>query len=92
MLDFSYQKPNIVELGRLGKLDEKRVKLRSLLISLSSKHEAGLVLAKAKETSEALSEMGKYLLPSLSKDDAIEEYLILKNDVIQMTKEWSENN
>ena len=79
MLNFSFEKPNFVELGRLSKLDEKRVKPQSLLITLSSKHQAGLVLAKAEEKSEALSEMGNYLLRSLSKDDAIEEYLILKN-------------
>ena len=50
-----------------------------MFITLSSEHEARLVLAKAKEQREALSEMGIYLLPALSKDDAIKENLILKN-------------
>ena len=35
-------------------------------------------MAKTKEKREALSEMGIYLLPALSKDDAIKENLILK--------------
>ena len=37
-----------------------------------------MVLAKAKAKQEALSEMGMYLLPALSKDDFIKENLILQ--------------
>ena len=78
MLNFIGEKSNIVELERLCMSDVTRLKLRSLLITLSSDHEARLVLAKAKEKRVALSEMGIYLLEALSEDDAIKEILILK--------------
>ena len=59
-------------------MTKKRVRPRSLLITLSSEHEARLVLAKAKEKREALSEKGIYLSPTISKDDAIKENFKMK--------------
>ena len=38
MFHISTEKPNIIELKRLHEFDEKKVKPRSLLITLSSEH------------------------------------------------------
>ena len=79
VLNFSAERPSIVDLKRLGKFDEKTVKLRSLLTTSASEHEARLVLAKSKEKPEALSEIGICLLAAFLKDDAINKNLNLKN-------------
>ena len=48
--------PNIVEMKRLGKFDEKRTKPRTLLLTVANHHEARLVLAKSLEKRTLLSE------------------------------------
>ena len=68
----------ITELKRLGKFSNTRKKPRTLLLTLPTEHDARLVLAKAHEKRKALTEKGVFILPALSKEDAINENLCLK--------------
>ena len=70
--------PNIVEMKRLGKFDEKRTKPRTLLLTVANHHEARLVLAKSLEKRTQLSERKIFLSPALTKEDAAKENQILK--------------
>ena len=47
-------KPQNEEIKRLGKFSKERIKSRALLITLSTEHEAGLVLAKSFEKRDEL--------------------------------------
>ena len=62
---------------RLGKFSKERIKSRNLLITLSTEHEARLVLAKSFEKRDELPDYEFYLLPALSKEDARNENLCL---------------
>ena len=71
-------KPQIEEIKRLGKFSKERIKSRTLLITLSTEHEARLVLAKSFEKRDELRDEEIYLLSALSKEDARKENLCLK--------------
>ena len=71
-------KPQIEEIKRLGKFSKERIKSRTLLITLSTEHEARLFLAKSFEKRDELRDEEIYLLPALSKEDARKENLCLK--------------
>ena len=71
-------KPQIEEIKRLGKFSKERIKSRTLLITLSTEHEARLVLAKSFEKRDELRDEEIYLLPASSKEDARKENLCLK--------------
>ena len=71
-------KTSILELRRFGKFDAERKKPRPLLVTLPNEHEARLKLAKSHEHREMLKQKGVFILPALSKEDALEENLILK--------------
>ena len=71
-------KPQIEEIKRLGKFSKEPFKSRTLLITLSTEHEARLVLAKSFEKGDELQNEEIYLLPALSKEDARKENLCLK--------------
>ena len=71
-------KPQIEEIKRLGKYSKERIKSKTLIITLSTEHEEGLVLAKSFEKRDALRDEKIYLLPALSKEDAMKENLCLK--------------
>ena len=60
------------------KFSKERIKSRTLLITLSTEHEARLVLAKSFEKRDELRDEEIYLLPALSKEDARKENLCLK--------------
>ena len=68
----------ISELKRLGKFSNTRKKPRTLFLTLPTEHDARLVLAKAHEKRTALTEKCVFILPALSKEDAIKENLCLK--------------
>ena len=71
-------KPQIVEMKRMGKFDNARTKPRPLLVTLSTEHEVSLLLATARRKRDELSKANLYLLPALSREDAIRENQILK--------------
>ena len=78
ILEIVDEQPNIVEMKRLGKFDEKRTKPRTLLLTVANHHEARLVLAKSLEKRTQLSERKVFLSPALTKEDAAKENQILK--------------
>ena len=67
----------VMELKRLGKFSNTRKTPRTLLLTLPTEQDARLVLAKAHEKT-VLTEKGVFILPALSKEDAIKENLCLK--------------
>ena len=71
-------KPQIEEIKVLGKFSKERIKSRTLLITLSTEHEARLVLAKSFEKRNELRDEENYLRPALSKEDARKENLCPK--------------
>ena len=68
----------ITELKRLGKFSNTRKRPRTLLLTLPTEHDARLVLAKAHVKRTVLTEKGVFILPDLSRQDAIKEKLCLK--------------
>ena len=68
----------ITELKRLGIFSNTRKKPRILLQTLQTEHDARLVLSRAREKRTVLTEKGVFILPALSKKDAIKENLCLK--------------
>ena len=70
--------PEVKELKRLGEFKRDRKKPRTLLVTVANEHEARLALAKSIEHREELAKRNIYLLPALSKEDALKENLILK--------------
>ena len=71
-------RPEVKELKRLGEFKRERKKPRTLLVTVANEHEARLALAKSIEHREELAKRNVYLLPALSKEDALKENLILK--------------
>ena len=78
ILDTMRVKTSIVELRRLGKFDAERKKPRALLVTLPNEHEARLTFAKSHEHREMFKQKGVFILPALSKEDALKENLLLK--------------
>lgn len=72
--------PNIVEMKRLGKFktETPRTKPRTLLVTVSSEHEARLTLARCYEKREELKDSNYFVLPALSAEDAAKENQVLK--------------
>ena len=71
-------KPQIEETKSLGKFIKERIKSQTLLITLSTEHEARLVLAKSFEKRDEQQDEEIYLLPALSNEDARKKNLCLK--------------
>ena len=69
-----------MELKRLGKFSNSRKKQQILLLTLPTDYDARIVLAKAQETRTVLTENGVFILPALSKEDAIKENLCFINE------------
>ena len=70
--------PHVLEFKRLGKFDPERKKPRPLLVTVENEHQARLALAKSHEHSQNLTKRNNYFLAALSREDAMQEYLILK--------------
>lgn len=70
--------PKVEEFKRLGKFSTERKKPRTLLVTVSNEHEARLILAKSHEYRDKLTEKNLYILPALTKEDAIRENQVLK--------------
>ena len=66
-------RPEVKELKRLGEFKRERKKPRTLLVTFANEHEARLALAKSIEHREELAKRNIYLLPALSKEDALKE-------------------
>ena len=71
-------KSHITELQRQGNFESDRKKPRALMLSLSTEHEARLVLAKASDRRHDLMDKGTFVLLALSKGDSRNENLCLK--------------
>ena len=71
-------RPEVKEVKRLGEFKRERKKPRTLLVTVANEHEARLALAKIIEHRKELAKRNIYLLPALSKEDALKENLILK--------------
>ena len=71
-------KRSIVELRRLRKFEAERKKPRTLLVTLPNEHEARLTLAESHEHREMLKQKAMFILPALSKEDALKEIIILR--------------
>ena len=63
--------PKVLELKHLAKLSAEWKKPRTLLITVSSEHEARLTLAKSHERREVYYKKNVYILPASSNEDAI---------------------
>ena len=63
----------VTELKRLVKFSNTRKKPRTLLLTLPTEHDANLVLERYHEKRTVLTEKGVFILPALSKEDAIKE-------------------
>ena len=63
---------------RLGKFDKDRKKSRTVLVTFNTEHEARLVLAKSFEKRTELKDENIFLMPMLSREDALKENLCLK--------------
>ena len=93
ILDTMGVKTSIAELIRLGKFDAERKKARTLLVTLPNEHEARLTLAKSHEHWEMLKQERVFVLPALSKEDALKGFIILKKrrehlDERYLRKSW----
>ena len=68
----------VKELRRLEKFDKDRKKSRTVLVTFNTEHEARLVLAKSFEKRTELKDENIFLMPMLSREDALKENLCLK--------------
>ena len=68
----------ITEIKRLGKFSNTRKKPWTLPLTLPNEYDARLVLAKAYEKRTVPTERGVFILPYLSKENAIKENLCLR--------------
>ena len=68
----------ITELKQLGKLSNIRKKPQTLLQTLPIENDVRLVLAKAHKKGTVPTEKGKFILPALSKENAVKENFCLK--------------
>ena len=68
----------VKELRRLGKFDKDRRKSRTVLVTFNTEHEARLVLEKSYERRTELKDENIFLMPMLSREDALKENLCLK--------------
>ena len=68
----------VKELRRLGKFDKDRKKSRTVLVTFNTEHEARLVLAKSYEKRTELQDENIFLMPMMSREDALKENLCLK--------------
>ena len=68
----------VKELRRLGKFDKDRKKSRTVLVTFNTEHESRLVLAKSFEKRTELKDENIFLMPMLSREDALKENLCLK--------------
>ena len=66
-------RPEVKELKRLGEFKRDRKKRRTQLVTVANEHEARLALAKSIEHREELAKKNIYLLPALSKEDALKK-------------------
>ena len=69
---------HVTEIQRLGKFRNDRKKPRAVLVTLANDHETRITLAKNGEFRNSLVERNIYMLPALSRDDALKENQMLK--------------
>ena len=67
---------NVKELRRLGKFDKDRKKIRTVLVTFNTEHEARLVLAKSYEKRTELKDEKNFLMPMLSREDALKKICV----------------
>ena len=70
--------PQIVGMKRLGKFSKERAKPRTLLVTVSTEHEARMILAKSFENRDKFVTENVYLTYALTKEEALKESLCLK--------------
>ena len=68
---------NVTEIQRLGKLRNDRKKPRALLVTLANEHEGRITHAKSREIRNNSAERNVYILPALTRDDALKENQML---------------
>ena len=71
----------VQELRRHGKYDKDRKKSRTVLVTFNTEHEARLVLAKSYKKRTELKDENFFLMPMLSREDALKENLCLKKRI-----------
>ena len=69
---------HVTEIQRLGKFRSDRKKPRAVLVTLANEHETRITLAESREFRNSLVERKIYMLPALSRDDAMKENQRLK--------------
>ena len=79
---------HVTEIQRLGKFQNDRKKPRAVLVTLANEHETGITLAKGREFRNILGERNIYMLPALSRDDALKENQMLKSGGSCLTEEY----
>ena len=69
---------HVTQIQRLGKFPNDRKKPRAVLVSLANEHETRITLAKSREFRNSSVERNIYMMPALSRDDALKENQMLK--------------
>ena len=69
---------HVKEIQRLGKFRNDREKPRSVLVTLANEHETRITLAKSRKFRNNLVERSIYILPALTRNDALKENKMLK--------------
>ena len=69
---------HVTEIQRLGKFRNDRKKPRAVLVTLANEHETRITFAKIREFRHSLIERNIYMLPALSRDEALKENQMLK--------------
>ena len=64
---------HVTEIQRLGKFRNDGKKPRAVIVTLANEHETRITLAKSREFRNSLVERKFYMLPALSRDDALKE-------------------
>lgn len=78
--------PVISHVQRLGKFDLKRVKPRTVLVTVTSNWDVRKVLAKSRQQWSTLAEEGIFILPALSKEESDKE-----NQCLKLRREYINN-
>ena len=69
---------HVTETQRLGKFRNDRKNPRAVLVTLANEHETRITFATSQEFRNSLVERNIYMLPALSRNDALKEYQIFK--------------
>ena len=83
---------HVTKIRRLGKFRIDRKKPRAVLVNLANEHETRITLAKSQEFRNSLVERNIYMLPALSRDDALKENRMLKSEGSCLTEVYLRRN